>query len=397
MKIKEYILNHINHKAIVYVGFWIILFLLPIIGSYFTMSSRSVTQLNWHRIISQWYSLIPFLVIFVVNCIWLVPRFFMRQHYVVYIASIVLVALSTFCVSQFTTGRFPMPGHEISINKDFDGHHFPGHDNKFNPPHDGPHDIHAPRQAPPQKPGMYLRDMFFGPFVGDMFLVFLLVSFNIAVELFFKSQKDKIAIRELKYNEVQTQLDYLKYQINPHFFMNTLNNIHALVDIDTDKAKQTIIELSRLMRYLLYESNKKFIPLNKEISFLRHYIEIMRIRYPDDVLSIKSNLPFATESLLIPPLLFISFVENAFKHGVSYRSNSYVNIDITIDNNMITFRCLNSNASKQKDQHHGIGLDNIRQRLELLYPSRYILSINESSGQFSVILSIPVVKATDSI
>ncbi|MCQ2203381.1 MAG: histidine kinase [Bacteroidales bacterium] len=397
MKIKEYILNHISHKAIVYAGFWVILLLLPFIGNYFTMSQRSLAQLNWHVIVSQWSSLIPFLIIFLVNCIWLVPRLFMRQHYVIYIASVVLLSLSTFFVTQLTTEQTPMPRHEISMNEDFDGHHFSGHDNKFNSLHVGSHDIHAPHQAPPRKPGMHLRDMFFGPLVGDMFLVFLLVSFNIAVELFFKSQKDKLAIRELKYNEVQAQLDYLKYQINPHFFMNTLNNIHALVDIDTDKAKQTVIELSRLMRYLLYESNKKFIQLDKEISFLRHYIEIMRIRYPDDVVAIKCNLPNAAESVLIPPLLFISFVENAFKHGVSYRSNSYVNIDITIDNNKITFRCLNSNASKQKDQHHGIGLDNIRQRLELLYPLRYELSINESSGQFSVILSIPVVKATDSI
>lgn len=396
MRIKEYIRNHINHKVAVYAGFWIIMILLPVVSTYLALSSRNVSEINWSRIADQWYSLVPFLLIFLVNCIWLVPRQFMRQHYAVYITSIVLLTLSTFSIVQILSPT--ERGHEMQRQEMRNGQKMPMHENDFGPRYEELHErpMHMPG-PPPKKPGMPLRNLFFGPFIGDMFVVLLLVSFNIAVELFFKSQKDKLAIKELKYNEVQTQLDYLKYQINPHFFMNTLNNIHALVDIDTEKAKQTIVELSKLMRYLLYDSDKRLIPLDDEINFLRHYIELMRIRYPEDMVRIIANMPSSGQSVVMPPLLFISFVENAFKHGVSFRTDSYVNVEIIVDNKMITFHCVNSNTNRQKDQHHGIGLDNIRQRLELLYPSRYILSINELPSEFSVLLSIPAIKATDTM
>ncbi len=111
-----------------------------------------------------------------------------------------------------------------------------------------------------------LCPLFRGPFLGRMLIALLMFSFNIAVKLFFKSVRDQEAMKELEHNNLQTELDYLKYQINPHFFMNTLNNIHALVDIDTEKAKQTIVELSRLMRYVLYESNNRLISLSRSCS-----------------------------------------------------------------------------------------------------------------------------------
>ena len=136
-------------------------------------------------------------------------------------------------------------------------------------------------------------------------------------------------MKELEHNNLQTELDYLKYQINPHFFMNTLNNIHALVDIDTEKAKQTIVELSRLMRYVLYESNNRLISLSKELQFLNHYIELMRIRYTDKV-RIYVSFPTDTGEVQVPPLLFVSFVENAFKHGVSYQHASFVSVCLQV-------------------------------------------------------------------
>lgn len=231
-----------------------------------------------------------------------------------------------------------------------------------------------------------------------MVLVLLMATFNIAVELFFKSQRDREAILELRNNEVQTQLDYLKYQINPHFFMNTLNNIHALVDIDTEKAKETIVELSKLMRYLLYESDKEMIPLDKEVKFLQHYIELMRIRYPGDTVTITSSLPTDTGDIQIPPMLFICFVENTFKHGISYRSESFVNVTLSISDGRIDFHCTNSNSPSHNSQHHGIGLQNIRRRLDLLYGSQYTLTTSESVQEFSVHMSIPVADtATPSI
>ena len=166
--------------------------------------------------------------------------------------------------------------------------------------------------------------------------------------------------------------------------MNTLNNIHALVDIDTGKAKSTIVELSKLMRYVLYEASNKTILLKREVQFLENYIAIMGLRYTDKV-SIEMKFPIEVPEVQIPPLLFISFVENAFKHGVSYRNDSFVRVIVQQEEgNRLTFRCTNSNNGRADEQHHGIGLDNIRKRLRLLFGNDYTLSITQDKNKFDV-------------
>ena len=162
-----------------------------------------------------------------------------------------------------------------------------------------------------------------------------------------------------------------------------------LVDIDTEKAKQTIVELSRLMRYVLYESNNRLISLSKELQFLNHYIELMRIRYTDKV-RIDVSFPTDTGEVQVPPLLFVSFVENAFKHGVSYQHASFVSVCLQVVGEEIHFVCSNSNYYRSEDQHHGIGLDNIRKRLRLLFGERYKLSIDDTADCFDVQLLVPV-------
>jgi LytS/YehU family sensor histidine kinase len=248
---------------------------------------------------------------------------------------------------------------------------------------------HSDFPRPPFEEMPFFVPLFRGPFLGRMLIALLMFSFNIAVKLFFKSVRDQEAMKELEHNNLQTELDYLKYQINPHFFMNTLNNIHALVDIDTEKAKQTIVELSRLMRYVLYESNNRLISLSKELQFLNHYIELMRIRYTDKV-RIDVSFPTDTGEVQVPPLLFVSFVENAFKHGVSYQHASFVSVCLQVVGEEIHFVCSNSNYYRSEDQHHGIGLDNIRKRLRLLFGERYKLSIDDTADCFDVQLLVPV-------
>lgn len=130
----------------------------------------------------------------------------------------------------------------------------------------------------------------------------LMVGFNIAIKLFFKSFRDEEMLKELEHQRLQSELEYLKYQINPHFFMNTLNNIHALVDIDTGKAKSTIVELSKLMRYVLYEASNKTILLSREVQFLKNYIALMSLRYTNKV-SIQMDFPVEVPEVQIPPLL----------------------------------------------------------------------------------------------
>jgi LytS/YehU family sensor histidine kinase len=196
-------------------------------------------------------------------------------------------------------------------------------------------------------------------------------------------------MEELEKENLNQQLQYLRYQINPHFFMNTLNNIHALVDIDPNEAKECIVELSKLMRYILYEGSKPTIPLDKETEFLKQYVALMRIRYQDNV-RINVSLPENIPGVEIPPLLFISFVENAFKHGISYDEDSYIDVHMEVKGDRLYFDCKNSRHESHQDGHKGIGMENVRKRLNLLYGSNYVLDVKTDEKKYEIFVEIPI-------
>ena len=206
---------------------------------------------------------------------------------------------------------------------------------------------------------------------------------------FLKSLRDDEMLKDLEHQRLESELQYLKYQLNPHFFMNTLNNIYALVDLNTEQAKKTIIELSKLMRYVLYEANKNQISLEHEIQFLENYIALMKLRYINN-LNIRTEFPVVVPCVQIPPLLFISLLENAFKHGVSYQEPSFIEVRIELADEGVIFNCKNSkHTHAHKDAYHGIGIDNIKKRLHLLYGNNYTFTTNESENCFEVLLIIP--------
>ena len=206
---------------------------------------------------------------------------------------------------------------------------------------------------------------------------------------FLKSLRDDEMLKDLERQRLESELQYLKYQLNPHFFMNTLNNIYALVDLNTEQAKKTIIELSKLMRYVLYEANKNQISLEHEIQFLENYIALLKLRYIDN-LNIRTEFPVVVPCVQIPPLLFISLLENAFKHGVSYQEPSFIEVRIELADEGVIFNCKNSkHTHAHKDAYHGIGIDNIKKRLHLLYGNNYTFTTNESENCFEVLLIIP--------
>lgn len=201
-------------------------------------------------------------------------------------------------------------------------------------------------------------------------------------------EKDK-AQKELERQHLTTELSMLKNQVSPHFFFNTLNNIYSLTDIDTAASQQAILKLSRLMRYLLYETNHESTPLKREIEFLNDYIDLMRLRLSERV-DVSVSLPTDCDSQQVPPLLFIPFVENAFKHGISYREPSFIHIAMECRPGAIYFRCANSRPDQNEHQQAagGIGLDNVKKRLDLIYGSRYDLQIDASKSEYAVMLNI---------
>ena len=172
--------------------------------------------------------------------------------------------------------------------------------------------------------------------------------------------------------------------------MNTLNNIHALIDIDTEEAKEAIIRLSKLMRHILYDSEVEMIPLKKEIEFITNYIALMKLRFTEKV---KIDFIFSSQlpDKSIPPLLITSFLENAFKHGISYNNISFVNISIQTFVNTMQIEISNSKHQVDRNgEDSGIGITNTRKRLDLLFGDDYTLDIVDEKEIFTVNLTIPV-------
>ncbi|MDD2636523.1 MAG: histidine kinase [Bacteroidales bacterium] len=173
--------------------------------------------------------------------------------------------------------------------------------------------------------------------------------------------------------------------------MNTLNNIHALIDYDKDKAKDSIVMLSKLMRVLLYDSDNENYSIKNEIQFLNDYIGLMKIRVQDNV-EIKFDYPLNISDYKIPPLLFVSFVENAFKHGIISAEKSYIHIKLESDNNNLLFSVSNSKSSVQKNGNvKKIGLENAENRFNALYDENYSWKISETNDNFTVKISIPLI------
>ena len=227
------------------------------------------------------------------------------------------------------------------------------------------------------------------PEVMDLLIGVLLLGIDLGVYFYLEYRRNERRMNELQAENLRQQLEFLRYQINPHIFMNTLNNIHALVDIDPEKAKESIEELSKMMRILLYEGDAPTIPLAEELDFIEHFLSLMRLRYPAESVRIEVIFPEDRSEMVVPPLVMASFVENAFKHGVSYSADSFIRVKVERQEDKLVFRCSNSSHPSRGEKEHGIGLENIRKRLVLLYGKTYTLTIDESDTRYDVLLVIP--------
>jgi hypothetical protein len=194
--------------------------------------------------------------------------------------------------------------------------------------------------------------------------------------------------QELVTETMQSELRFLKSQINPHFLFNTLNSLYALTLKKSDLAPDIVLKLSEMMRYMLYECNEKWVPLSKEVNYIANYLELERIRQGNRV-DISYEVQGLVSDQKIAPLMFIPFIENCFKHGLGNQiSKGFVNIRLDVQGNEIDLRIENSKAEAMPRQLHprsgGIGLVNVRRRLELLYPNRYKLNVEDTPTTYTV-------------
>ena len=203
---------------------------------------------------------------------------------------------------------------------------------------------------------------------------FLIIALLVNLMAIFIALSIRYVMRqsEKKQKEVEAELAWLKNQINPHFLFNTLNNISSLTQIDADKAQDTVMQLSDLLRYAMYETNKQKVPLEGEVEFMRNYIDLMKLRC-NEMTTVSEEIAVEDGKAEVAPLLFISLIENAFKHGMNSNAPATIDICLTQKDGTLIFTCDNTNNPKPtKDRSgSGIGLENTRRRLDLLYQGRY--------------------------
>ena len=215
----------------------------------------------------------------------------------------------------------------------------------------------------------------------------------LALRLVVRSINQEKLLQLRKKEKYKMELTFLKNQISPHFFFNTLNNIYALTGSDPEKAQDIILQLSKLMRYLLYESEKEDLGfLGRETQFMNHYVELMRVRLPEGV-EVTFEHGSESDNTRIPPLLFIPFVENAFKHGMSFQEPSRINLTLQRTKDHVEFSAINTIPANKTTENGegGVGLANVKRRLELFYNrGSYDLQIRNNGTTFSVELKLPV-------
>lgn len=376
-------------ELLVYAALWTLLFVAPLLSMYAQYVALHQSTYDWFGVRMSWRVLSMFAVTFAIHNFLIAPLLVYGGRKWLY-GIIVVVGLACFELYLCSTHPIPPlhPGMERHMGVGRQG--WPGKVGATEKgyPMEGPQ--YPQRQLRGPHPPRLVPPFIFGGRETVSFIVMvLLLGLNVATKYFYRSAGVRKRMKALENENLQQQLEYLKYQVSPHFLMNTLNNIHALVDIDPEEAKHTIEVLSQLMRYLLYEGDKSLVPLQREVDFIGHYVDLMRIRYANDV-QIDVDLPRQLPKVMIPPLLLITFVENAFKHGVSYEHPSFIEVRVEpTDDGGICFSCRNSMKSTVDDKPGGVGLRNATKRLRLLYGDTYRLSIQSDSAEYRVRLQLP--------
>ncbi len=347
-------------EALFYMLAWALVFSVP----YF--SERSSGHIDWNEVRNNWMHVSGYLVLFLINVYILVPGFLLKKRYRKYFlfgSSLIMLVIA---VNVIHHPGIPYQAGSGAV-----------------PPAEG---IRQPGQVlTTRKPPLMA-------FADNLIICLLIVGAGTTIKLMSKWLSEEKLRKDAEKEQLKTNLALLKHQISPHFFMNTLNNIHALIEMDSEKAQDAVERLSTLMRYLLYDSAQNTIELKKEIEFIHSFISLMKLRHSDEV-EVKLLIPVQIPDIKIPPMLFISLLENAFKHGVVYPMKSYIYFEMQICENSLVCNIRNSKhktVAQQYDEYPGIGLENIKKSLNLLYEQNYKLDIYDKENEFVVNLTIPV-------
>ena len=323
---------------------WLVLFSMPYVLWY--GQEQEINRLIAHF----WIPLVLFAIIFYLNYFVLIERFlFIKKTVLFIIINVVLITLFTLLREQIESTFFQDIVRKTS------------------------------RPGPPLAMFIYMQLLSYLP----------PLLFAIAIKTTKRWAQTETERKQAANYKLQSELQHLHYQLQPHFFFNSLNNIYALVDISPDQAKTSIHSLSKLMRYMLYDTNMELVPLSKEIDFMKKYIDLMKLRVSDKT-EVNYNFPTEETGIKIAPLLFISLIENAFKHGISASKASQIDINMTCNDKTVLFTIENDNFPKKTDDKSGsgIGIQNLEKRLQLLYSDKHNFKTLLKDERFSVHLEI---------
>ncbi len=359
MKENKKILNLLTHLVA-----WICLFSVPYLVFFPRLREFNMSDHMMATVIINYVFIIFF---YYLNTQYLVPALLINRKWWLYILSVV-VSLNIYLFTPKQVATIIAAPEYIEQNGNY----------IINPSFKGDKKV----TRPPRR-SRRLVD----PYNTVLFL--LVLSFGTCISVtqrWLSSEQNK---KETENEKLNTELSFLKSQINPHFFFNTLNNIYSLAIVKSEQTAPAVMKLSSIMRYILSETEKDFVPLSNEIDFTKNYIELQQMRLTDKV-TVVFNTIGISEDLQIAPLLFIPFVENAFKYGVSTKEPTTINIQIHATNNQIAFHATNTvatNISTHLDST-GIGINNAKRRLALLYPGMHELNISNKDNTYLVSLHI---------
>ena len=322
-------MNNRQTTVLIHVATWAALLLVPMMSM-----GHSDGLTPRHVLISVGVTL-SFIAVFYPNFLWITPRYYTHGQHHLYVlfnlVVIIVIAMLFHCWMSVCNTAYPSQRHP--------------HENTFH----------------------------WAFIVRNMFNLSIVAAIATAMQLAARWRMTEEARIEAEAARVDAELKTLRNQINPHFLLNTLNNIYALTAFNTTKAQEAIQQLSKMLRHLLYDYEQPTVPVRDEEEFLENYISLMRIRLPQSV-----DVSFTTQlqqlsSIEVAPMIFISLVENAFKHGISPTEPSFIHIHLTADEHEICCDIQNSNHPKSATDHsgHGIGLKQVQRRLDLAYPNRY--------------------------
>ncbi|MCL6219933.1 sensor histidine kinase [Zunongwangia pacifica] len=337
-----------KRKIVIHISVWITFIIFNILQG---VLNRGTVEL--HSLLVLSFNIF----IFYFNYGILVPKLLLKEKTFLYVLSVIGLTFLFFAISHFNMPE--PPGMHRKFGE-------AGSENMPPPPDNGP------------------RFFFFLPVI--IHLAFIMAGTAIKVyEAWIRNERNR---KEVESQKAKTELQFLKNQLNPHFLFNSLNSIYSLTAKKSNDAPEAVITLSELMRYMLFQADQEFVLLKEEVEYIQNYLRLQRLRIANNE-NVRLNIRGELNQQKIRPLLLISFIENAFKYGTDFKGNTLVKIEIEIVQNELQFKCINIVGRKKRaNETFGIGLKNTKEQLNLLYPNRYTLQIDNDSDYFSVFLNL---------